>query len=448
MKTPIIDFVNNYNNSKNLRLHMPGHKGVNILGFEERDITEIDGADVLYKADGIIKQSEDNARLLFETKKTFYSAEGSSLAIRAMLYLVKLYSSSVNKKPLIFAGRNAHKTFITAAAILDFDVRWLMPEISESIISCNITADYLDNILKNADEKPVAVYITSPDYLGNMLDIKALAKICKKHGVLLLTDNAHGAYLKFLPEDKHPIHLGADICCDSAHKTLPVLTGGAYLHISESAPQIFWEQAENALSIFASSSPSYLILQSLDYANKYISCGYREKLASFIEKLEILKAGLSDIGFCIFSDEPLKLTISPKSYGYTGYELSEILLKKGIVCEFCDSDFIVFMFTPETPLSGLEILQKALTEIIKKPAINTPALIIPKCKKVLSLKEAVFSPSKELAVEKCIGKILTAASVNCPPAVSIVVCGEEINSQAIECFKYYGIKTCFVADND
>jgi arginine/lysine/ornithine decarboxylase len=116
-----------------------------------------------------------------------------------------------------------------------------------------------------------------------MPDIKSISAICKKHGVLLIVDNAHGAYLEFLSEPMHPIKLGADICCDSAHKTLPVLTGGAYLHISPESAKLFADKAKKSLALFGSTSPSYLILQSLDAANKYIADGYREKLAEFIK---------------------------------------------------------------------------------------------------------------------------------------------------------------------
>ena len=331
MNTPICDFVRSYADSRQLRFHMPGHKGIGTLGVEHLDITEIDGADVLYRADGIIKESEANASRLFGTALTKYSTEGSSLSIRAMLYLTVLYAKSIGQEPRILAGRNAHHTFMTAAALLDLQVDWLYPENWESLVSCKITAEYLDRVLDHPD-KPVAVYITSPDYLGNVADIAELGAVCHRHGVLLLVDNAHGAYLNFLPENRHPIALGADICCDSAHKTLPVLTGGGYLHVSEQAPALFCQQAEKALSLFASTSPSYLIMQSLDAANRYLAEGYAERLADFVQMVDQLKRSLFEIGYELLGDEPLKVTIAPKSFGYTGEDLAKILLDRDIVC--------------------------------------------------------------------------------------------------------------------
>ena len=235
MDTPICDFVRDYAERNTLRLHMPGHKGKALLGMEALDLTEISGADSLYEADGIIRESEKNAGTLFGAH-TFYSTEGSSQCIRAMLYLAVLHAKQMGRRPLIAAGRNAHKTFLSAAALLDFDIQWLWPGEGESYLSCKIGAAELDAALTVMPEKPAAVYLTSPDYLGNMVDIKNVAEVCHRHGSLLLVDNAHGAYLKFLPESRHPMDLGADLCCDSAHKTLPVLTGGAYLHIAHSAP--------------------------------------------------------------------------------------------------------------------------------------------------------------------------------------------------------------------
>ena len=436
MKTPICDFVNEYSKSGKMRLHMPGHKGNAVLGVENLDITEIDGADVLYHAHGIIRESEKNASELFGTTKTLYSAEGSSLAIRAMIYLARL----CGKKPLIAAGRNAHKVFMTACALLDTDIAWIYPENSENIISCGITAEYLDGFLCSAEEKPSAVYITSPDYLGNVADIKGVSEVCKKHGVLLLVDNAHGAYLNFLPESMHPISLGADICCDSAHKTLPVLTGGAYLHISKNAPQSVFENAENAMSLFASTSPSYLILQSLDKANAFLAGGYREKLADYIKEVSKLKNKLSSVGYDLIGSEPLKLTIAPKSMGYTGVGLAEILSGNGIECEFADPDFAVMMFTPEIGADCLEKIEKTLISVAPKEKITDSAPVVTKPEKVMTVREAVLSQSEELDIHECCGRVLATAAVTCPPAVPIAVCGEKINESAVGCFEYYGIE--------
>ncbi len=441
METPICDFARQYAQEKPLRLHMPGHKGFGPLGVEQWDLTEVEGADVLYHADGIIQRSQEQASALFGSGKTLYSTEGSSLSIRAMLHLVTMYAAQMHKKPLIAAGRNAHKTFMTGAALLDVEVTWLYPQNRESLLSCEITPKDLEQTLQGMEELPVAVYLTSPDYLGNRLDLQGISQVCHRYGVLLLVDNAHGAYLRFLPESLHPLDVGADLCCDSAHKTLPVLTGGGYLHISKSAPKLFFEQAEQAMALFASTSPSYLILQSLDAANRYLEEGYREKLAKAAERIRTLKEGLP---FPQVGQEPLKLTLAPKAYGYLGTELASLLQQQGIVCEFSDPDFVTMMLSAELSEEDWERLQKALCAVKQREPISHTAPPLPHGVKCCSLREALLAPSQNLPVESCVGRILGAASVTCPPAIPMLLCGERIDEAAIACFEYYGITHCRV----
>lgn len=443
MDTPICDFVRRYAESGSLRAHMPGHKGTAMLGMEALDITEIDGADSLYEADGIIKESEANAGALFGAN-TFYCTEGSSQCIRAMLYLAAVYAKRMGKQPRIAAARNVHKTFLSAAALLDIPVTWLYPQNPDSYLSCRLDENALDKTLSEGNV--TAVYVTSPDYLGNLADIAAIGEICRRHGCLLLVDNAHGAYLKFLAPSRHPIDLGADICCDSAHKTLPVLTGGAYLHICRSTPALLREQAKNALALFGSTSPSYLILQSLDMANAYLSRDYGGRLGAFVREMEQCKERLKAGGWCLSGDEPLKLTLRTKPYGYTGRELADILLEKQIVCEFSDPDFLVMMLTPETGRQGLEKIEKALLSIPRRSPVTQEPPVFRAGERVLSIREAMLSASRTVPASESLGKIIAAATVGCPPAVPIVVCGERIDENALRCFAYYGIETCTIAD--
>ena len=439
MNTPIADFVRSYASSDTLRLHMPGHKGNGFLGVEALDITEIRGADSLYEADGIIAQSERNASLLFGCP-TYYSTEGSSQCIRAMLHLASQMARQQGRAPLVAAARNVHKTFLSAVALLDLEVTWLYPGQQDSYLSCQLTAAELEAQLTAMDHPPAAVYVTSPDYLGNLCDVRSLAQVCHDHGTLLLVDNAHGAYLRFLPDSLHPMDLGADLCCDSAHKTLPVLTGGAYLHTSRAFSP--W-QVKNALGLFGSTSPSYLVLQSLDLANGYLE-DHDHRLAEFLPLVHKLKETLWAYGYRLTGQEPMKITIAAKEFGYTGNQLGDFLRQAGIECEFSDPDYLVMMVSPETTQNGLEILKNTLCRIAKKPAItDAPPAFCPgtPCQ---SIRDAMLSPGAVVSIEESEGRILGAASVGCPPAVPIVVCGERIDQHAIECFRYYGISTVTV----
>lgn len=433
MNTPICDFISDYKDKCPKRLHMPGHKGVPFLGAEPYDITEIVGADSLYEADGIIRESEKNAGSVFGCR-TYYSAEGSSLCIRAMLYLAALRYGS--EKPLIAAGRNAHKSFLSAAALLDFDIDWLC-DGNDSYLSCKITPEALEAYFLSTKRSPCAVYLTSPDYLGNMLDIRKLSEVCHRHDVLLLVDNAHGAYLKLLPKSLHPMDLGADICCDSAHKTLPVLTGGAYLHLSHSAPPISSETVRNALMLFGSTSPSYLILQSLDMANTLMG-DFAARLAEFSPRLFKLREQLRVLGYDLIGDEPLKLTLSTKPYGYEGNTLADILARQGFFCEFSDSDFLVMMFSPLSD-DITDELYTVLSSVPKKNPLRSSAPRFSLPERKMSPREAVMSPCERVSIENAVGRVIARAEVCCPPAVPIAVCGELITEPITEAFRYYGI---------
>ena len=436
MKTPICDFVNKYANDNKLRLHMPGHKGVSYVGCEKLDITEIYGADSLYEAQGIIAESEKNASEIFGCS-TFYSTEGSSQCIRAMVYLISLYAKARGKNVKILAARNAHKAFHSAVALLDVELEWICSDAMQNYLSCNVTPEYLDDYLKRSVQKPTAIYITSPDYIGNLADIKGLSQVCHKHGVLLAVDNAHGAYLKFLSPTLHPIDLGADICCDSAHKTLPVLTGGAYLHIADSVSEELSCLVKDALLLFGSTSPSYLILQSLDKANAYLG-NYADRLSSLVNKVNEMKVCIVKHGYKLYGDEPMKITLLTKSYGYYGYELAAILNEKGIVCEFADPDFLTLMISAENE-SDIDIIARILLSVEKKEPITECYPRFLSAERVIDVREACFLPFETVSVEESLGRVASLSTIGCPPAVPIIVSGERIDRHSVECFKYYGI---------
>lgn len=429
MKTPIADFVRDYVAGGTIRLHMPGHKGRPFLGCEPYDLTEIRGADALYEAEGIIAESEKNAAALFGTAKTLYSTEGSSQCIRAMVHL----AVRNQEKPWILAARNAHKAFLYALALNDCEVKWLWPETMTSICTCAITAEQVEAALKAADSIPAAVYVTSPDYLGHELDIGAIAEVCHRYGTLLLVDNAHGAYLHFLPTPRHPMDLGADLCCDSAHKTLPVLTGGAYLHMGKTAPAWMLDYGKSAMELFGSTSPSYLILESLDNCNRYLAEEFPEKLKDALEGARKTREALRKNGWEAGEGEPLKITIH-----CPGERVADALREQGIECEYADRDDLVLMVSSETRQAELSALVAALGKNTFGSGDGEPVPMT-KAVRVCSPREAIFSPRETILAEKALGRTAAAPMVGCPPAIPIVVSGEKIDEGALRLFRYYGI---------
>ena len=436
MKTPIVSFLKSYQEKSPVRMHMPGHKGAGILGFEGMDLTEIYGADELFAAEGIIKESEQNASSLFGCP-TYYSTQGSTLCIQTMCTILCQDAKSKGKKPKILAGRNAHRSFIHAAALLDFEIEWLYG--NSDYLSCKIHAEDLEKAI--IESLPTAVYLTNPDYLGNLLDIKSLASVCKKHNVLLAIDNAHGAYLRFFEPSLHPIDLGADLCCDSAHKTLPVITGGAYLHLSESLNQVWKNDVKHFMEYFSSTSPSYLIMASLDAANEVLDTTFRNSLSECVRSVASLKNTLVQHGYTILSGEPMKITISTKEFGYTGNEIANLLMECDIYPEFYDSDYIVLMPSPYNTKDDLKRLETCLCGIERKPILINKPPKLEQSKKAMNVRQALFSSSITLDVSKSLGQVCSSVTVSCPPAILPVIPGEVISESSIEVMRYYGIET-------
>ncbi len=436
MKTPIVSFLKSYQEKSPVRMHMPGHKGAGILGFEGMDLTEIYGADELFAAEGIIKESEQNASSLFGCP-TYYSTQGSTLCIQTMCTILCQDAKSKGKTPKILAGRNAHRSFIHAAALLDFEIEWLYG--NSDYLSCKIHAEDLEKAI--IESHPTAVYLTNPDYLGNLLDIQSLASVCKKHNVLLAIDNAHGAYLRFLEPSLHPIDLGADLCCGSAHKTLPVLTGGAYLHLSDSLNQVWKNDVKHFMEYFSSTSPSYLIMASLDATNEVLDTTFKKSLSECIQRVDGLKNTLTQHGYTILFGEPMKITISTKEFGYTGNEIANLLMECDIYPEFYDSDYIVLMPSPYNTKDDLKRLETCLCGIDRKPILINKPPKLEQSKKAMNVRQALFSSSITLDVSKSLGQVCSSVTVSCPPAILPVIPGEVISESSIEVMKYYGIET-------
>ncbi|MBQ8128823.1 MAG: amino acid decarboxylase [Clostridia bacterium] len=444
MKTPIVDFLFAYAGSGTARLHMPGHKGHAYLGPEALDITEIRGADELYAADGIIAESERNASAIFGTGMTLYSVEGSSHAIRSMILLARQCFDRTGNG-CILAARNAHKAFLYALAVCGVDAEWIYPaeEDANSVASCATEPETLDRRLfemAQADKLPFAVYVTSPDYLGRRADIAGLSGVCRAYGLPLLVDNAHGAYLHFLEEPCHPMDLGAAMCADSAHKTLPALTGAAYLHLAPGVAPL--QEAKAAMELTGTTSPSYIVMASLDLVNAQLSGGYAARIRDAARGLEAVKERLARAGVPVLPSEPLKLTVDAAAIGFTGGELGDRLRARGAEPEFCDADYLVCMVTPDNSREDLDKAATALEEAAAQgrgPRVRTPLRLKP-LERRMSIRGAVLAPHETVPLRVAEGRICGAPTVSCPPAIPLAVSGEVLDAEALRLMAACGIE--------
>lgn len=443
METPIYDFLVRYASSGTFRAHMPGHKGKAPVKELEQlyslDITEIKGADSLFESEGIIAESERNTAELYGSVASAFSAGGSTLCIQAMLALMKMEGRRV------IAARNVHRAFLNAVALLGLEVTWIMPRYSGGILSGELQLADVAAALA-ADHKPACLYITSPDYTGRLADTAALSELCHRYGARLLVDNAHGAHLGFFEKNIHPIALGADLCCDSAHKMLPALTGAAVLHTS---CEEYASSLKQAMSFFGSTSPSYLVMASLDLCNRYIAENIRSDISLALPQITALRDSLA--GSLIFSDgDPFHITVKAAESGYDGAELAELLRSRGVECEYADRELLVLLMSPFSAASDYVRLRTALESAVTGACrYERKSLTVqPKLPKMAyAICEAAFAPSEEVPVEAAEGRICASVKVPCPPAVPIAASGEIIDKDCIELFRAYGIKTVLVIKN-
>ncbi len=298
----------------------PAIKGQPFLGCEAWDITEIKGADELYEAEGIIARSEANATALFGTARTYYSTEGSSQCIRAMLALALRRAPKTGKRPVLLAARNAHKALLLCRRPAGFrhPVALAGPGSIRGAVQLPGDAGSPAQGPANAGRAGrTALWRLrhQPGLSGQRAGYRRAGSRLQRRGACpcwWITPT--GRTCTFCPAAaSHPIALGAAMCCDSGHKTLPVLTGGAYLHLGPDAPVQDEATVRNTLNLFGSTSPSYLILQSLDQCNAVLAGDYRARLAGCCAALEALRKALNETAAAHGAVLPLALPGDPRT---------------------------------------------------------------------------------------------------------------------------------------
>lgn len=435
--SPIYHFLQEYATKTAGRLHMPGHKGQadfypepyrSLLPF---DITEVQGADALYEAEGIIAQSETVTSKLYGVKETCFSAGGSTLSILAMVAVASGFTQK------ILAVRNSHISFVNACALTGVEPLWLFPPYDRETGLClPVTAEEISAALdENTDIK--AVYLTSPDYYGVTADIAKIAETVHQHGSILLVDNAHGAHLRFGEADTHPMTLGADICCDSPHKTLPVLTGGGYLHSNLNLSK---EDIKAKMALFGSTSPSYLILASLDMCNQYLLERARGDFAALARQVQETETQLKGRKVTLLQrkTDVTKITIDCQGFGYSDAQIAARLRENGVEPEYVGGGKIVLMPSPFNRADDFSRIVSAFDTLPPlEPISYHDCIFAPQ--KVLGIRESVFAPSERVGVDDSAGRIAAENKVTCPPAIPIVTAGERIGEAEKNLLKNSGI---------
>lgn len=421
-------------------LHMPGHKrNTKMLGTQlpyNIDITEIDGFDDLHHADGIIKNIQEKAQKIYNTQKSFLLINGTTCGILAGI------RSFVKRNDKILVARNCHKSVYHAIELNELKPIYVMPKTNEDGINLGITPKEVKNKIKeNPDVK--LVVLTSPTYEGIISNIKEIVKICHENKIPVLVDEAHGAHLKFMNKTKElsAVDAGADIVVQSVHKTLPALTQTSLLHINGN--MVNEEKLKHELSIFETSSPSYILMASIENCLDFLQQNenmfekYEENLEYFysktkeIKKLEILKNKLTDQYF-----DDGKIVIITTKTNITGKELSEILRKKyKIELEMSSVNYAIAMTSVCDSKENVERLINALIDIDAKLEIQKmPKYEFENILPIIS--KSIYEAEKEdkfvkIDYRKVEGRISKEYMWVYPPGIPIITPGEIISKDII-----------------
>ena len=394
--------------------HMPGHKRRAIAdGLPyDIDITEIEGFDNLHELHDILKDIADRAAALYKSRASFPLVNGSTCGV-----LAGIYSLTRDNKNILIA-RNCHKSVYNAIELLELNPTYIMPEIAELSIMARITAESVEAALKTSSIGTVV--ITSPTYEGVISDVAGIYEVCKKHGARLFVDSAHGAH--FIGEAPP-----CDMCVMSLHKTLPALTQTALLNVYSDS--VDTDAVRHALSIFETSSPSYVLLASIDECLRYVEENKKDfdslsdVLTYFYENVAVL-----DNMKVSHFDDKTKIIISASD----GYDLADKLRQHNIEVEMASEHYVLAMATVMDKLNDLQILLRALYRIDKTlppyEISETPEFTLPQRSKGTGTGEL-------LDITECCGKISEEYIWAYPPGVPIITPNEVIDENVIEYLK-------------
>ena len=446
------DILNDYANKNPVRFHMPGNKGkININ--VSTDVTELFFTDNLYNPDsdtGIIHELENRiAECFFPNLNNIHSiisCGGATLCIQtAILSLLRMNTENLNQDKFLICDRLSHISLINTLALLNITPLWVYADnYSEDFITC--IKDYSE-IYGNA---VIGVFVTSPDYYGRLKNIKSIAEVCKKYSLTLITDNSHGSHLAFHNHGKlHPINLGADMSVDSVHKTLPALTGAAVLHTNKRFDKELL--LRSSVRAFASTSPSFLILQSIENMTEYLSANGYDKHKILLENINNFKSGAEDIGFKFdyFSTEPYRIVLCVKLLeNITNISGGEFLYKylyaKNIVCEFFDSNNVILIPSILNAEDDFDILLDALRDFTGEykfcsqpsASVNREKLSVShRPVAAISLFAALKLPREKISANKAKGRISAEALAIYPTGVPVILPGELIDENNIGSIK-------------
>ncbi|MBY6038551.1 aminotransferase class I/II-fold pyridoxal phosphate-dependent enzyme [Fictibacillus nanhaiensis] len=444
-RAPLFEALIQHTKKSKWSFHVPGHKSGQI--FEKNafsffqsvlplDVTELTGLDDLHHPEGAIQEAQELLGSLYKVKNSYFLVGGSTSGNLAMIL------ASFGHGDVVLVQRNCHKSVLNGLELSGAYPVFLSPEMDvEGGFPLGVNVDTVEKALEvHLDIK--GIILTNPTYYGMQQDIQEISDIVHRKGGVVLVDEAHGAHFGLKEMPKSAIHKGADIVVQSAHKTLPALTMGAFLHVN--SDRIDKYRLSHALQMIQSSSPSYLIMASLDLSRMYMEkltahelgtiAHQSERFRMDIDNLECLQTVKTPKGYVL---DPLKVTVQTDR-DISGYELQHMFEEEGLFSELADERNVLFIL-PLGMMDDLTQLKEVFSKISYKLSLykirktySKPLLLFPSVSTLsVSYNDMKKMSVKELSIQKADGFIAAEAIIPYPPGIPLIAKGEKITSACI-----------------
>lgn len=446
-RTPILENLIKHSKTNPISFHVPGHKYGNLFQGEgteyfkellKLDATELSGLDDLHSPEGPILEAEKLLTQLYGVKKSFFLVNGSTVGNLAMIM------GTIKENDIVLVQRNCHKSILNGISLVNADPVFLGPDFEMDWGVAGAVS--LDTVKQALEQYPQAkaIILTYPNYYGMVNELEDIIELSHSNGIPVLVDEAHGAHFvggEIFP--KSAVQLKADIVVQSAHKTLPAMTMGAYLHYNSN---IISEKAVRSyLQILQSSSPSYPIMASLDLARRYLATFSEDDAKYLLEKLNDLRTrlqqveGIEVLAYSYGKGDPLKITIQSTT-SLSGYDIQSLLEKKGVYTELADPYNVLLVFpllkkniefSIDDIVNRFEAAFQSHTgkEKIKKKAVYEKPII---SKLALKTQEMANLKKRTVPITESIGKICAQLIIPYPPGIPLLFPGEIIRMEDIE----------------
>lgn len=451
-RAPLLEALIKYSDSDPVRMHVPGHGGgrgaprdffeVTGPGIFNIDVTELPGLDDLNHPVGVIAQAQDLAAQAFGAVRSFFLVNGTTQGLHALI----MAAGQPGEK--VIMPRNIHRSVIGGMVLGGLDPVFVVPSVVPDFnFPAGVPADRFGQALEGNPDA-CAVLCVHPTYHGVVGDLRSIAGITHKYGKPLLADEAHGCHLYFhqgFPAGA--LQAGADAVVQSIHKTGGSLTQSSLLHVK--GENIDQDRIAEVIKLIQTSSPSYLLMASIDAARRQLALKGNHLLQQLLESVSIIREELKELRCIkvfgkehldsrgIFDFDPSRLVIRVSGMGLTGYQASEWLTDKyGVYAEMADHDNIVLvpgLGVTKEECQGLAIAVKDLAAREGNLGLQSGRVVVrsPDVKQILGLRDAWFAPSREILIEEAGGCICAEWAAVYPPGIPVIVPGEEISIEMV-----------------